>query len=718
MNAVGTIGRSVALTLVLLSSAAQAVSIEWSNAGGGSFGSGANWSGGTVPGVNDSAEFLLDATYAVGFAGLTPTNMQAVVDAGQVTFDLTPNISGDTSYTLDFTAFGDEVLMVANMADSDANLTLSSTGDSGVFIPSGHSIIANATGSSGGLTVDNVTFDGGTLTVGNAGSGTLTIQNGSALELADSLATGFENTIANLSGSTGTVVIDNADVISTGSSGFRTITVGNEGDGTLIVQNSATVTNTGATLGNSPGSNGTVTIDNASWTNPNEQIIVGNEGEGSLTLQNGASLTTFQGILGGLSGGTGTATVDASTWTTVGSMVLASSTIDPANSSRMGSLTIQNGATVTIGDVGFFGNNAAAGSSGTVMVDNASLVNDNRLLVGNLGDGSMTIQNGATVSGRLFQVGVGGGTTGIVTVDDSQLTNSSVLAVGLNGNAILNIQNGATVSNTFGFIADGPGSSGTVTVDSATWNNSSSLIVGQAGNGTLHIVNGAVVTSAGGTIGNEDINGNLGFGMVTVNDASWTNNGELVVGSAGTGSLVVQNNASVGATSVTVGEAVGTLSLQGAELLLAGTGDLVNNGVVESLLGDNSVDGNLVSGLSGRLLFEIAGTGGVNIGAITLSGDATLDGTLEVVPLGGFTPALGDSFDLLFAQEITGGFTDTQLPSLAPGLFYEVQVLADEFATTDVLRLSVAVIPEPTAAWLFASGVCFLLLGSRRTKAD
>lgn len=58
----------------------------------------------------------------------------------------------------------------------------------------------------------------------------------------------------------------------------------------------------------------------------------------------------------------------------------------------------------------------------------------------------------------------------------------------------------------------------------------------------------------------------------------------------------------------------------------------------------------------GTLVLEIAGTSSGQFDHLSVSGDAQLQGAVQVRLLNGFTPALGDSFTFLNAQTLTGSF--------------------------------------------------------------
>jgi hypothetical protein len=99
---------------------------------------------------------------------------------------------------------------------------------------------------------------------------------------------------------------------------------------------------------------------------------------------------------------------------------------------------------------------------------------------------------------------------------------------------------------------------------------------------------------------------------------------------------------------------------------ISGAGTTIVEGVLATGIGSDptavlSVSGNLIvsSFLSARLA-----SGGHD--AVSVGGHLTLGGTLDVVLSGGFTPAVGDSFDLLDwpSGELSGAFSSIVVPAL------------------------------------------------------
>ena len=144
-----------------------------------------------------------------------------------------------------------------------------------------------------------------------------------------------------------------------------------------------------------------------------------------------------------------------------------------------------------------------------------------------------------------------------------------------------------------------------------------------------------------------------------------------------------------------------------------------NSPGLTTIYGDYSQD-------AGSTLFvEIAGLlAGTEYDLLDVTGTAFLDGTLDVdfYDLGGglFEPELGDSFDIITAETISGSFDILFLASLGSGLGWELSYLVDAIGSIDVLRLSVVnTVPVPAAIWLFASGLLVLagVTGSKRARS-
>ena len=152
--------------------------------------------------------------------------------------------------------------------------------------------------------------------------------------------------IGQQSGSTGTVL--NLEQIS--ASG--TVVVGGAGTGTLeLLGVASSMSDAGADIGQSAGARGSVIVNGGEWTN-NGLLTVGDAGTGSLLI-NGMNrgitgqVTAWNATIGNQATGQGTVTLDGGELL-VANIFSASSTLVVGNLGS-GSLVLQNGSEVAVG---------------------------------------------------------------------------------------------------------------------------------------------------------------------------------------------------------------------------------------------------------------------------------------------------------------------------------------------------------------------------------
>ncbi len=159
----------------------------------------------------------------------------------------------------------------------------------------------------------------------------------------------------------------------------------------------------------------------------------------------------------------------------------------------------------------------------------------------------------------------------------------------------------------------------------------------------------------------------------TTVDVDFTNAGEIVVEA---GTLVFPNGlTSTTGTEIILGgdfESSGPLDLQGATLSGIGTvdGDLNNAGIVApgASPGKITVTGDYTQTSAGSLEIEIGGTTAETAyDVFVVNGSSSLAGTLDVLLLDGFIPAVGDQFEVLQFASVSGDFETVNLPSLPTG---------------------------------------------------
>jgi uncharacterized repeat protein (TIGR01451 family) len=175
---------------------------------------------------------------------------------------------------------------------------------------------------------------------------------------------------------------------------------------------------------------------------------------------------------------------------------------------------------------------------------------------------------------------------------------------------------------------------------------------------------------------------------------TFTNNGTFVkLGGAGTMNFApaFTNSNTVTASSGHVGfdngytQSAGTTTLDGGHIgglgssvvlnggILRGNGtipaDLVNNATIRPGMspGIINVNADYTQGATGVLEIELAGASPAQYDRLAVSGNATLDGTLNVTFLGGYLPAGGETYDVLTFSSKSGDFATKNLPVFPAG---------------------------------------------------
>ncbi|WP_170175464.1 autotransporter domain-containing protein [Glycocaulis alkaliphilus] len=589
----------------------------------------------------------------------------------------------------------------------------------------GTHIMAGVLSGAGGLTFNggghftlsgNNTYTGSTLLEG----GTLTLGHNNALGGSTLRTTGSVVDYANGVNIANPIIIDSNTTqfqVLTGSATQSGVISENNGprpfekigDGELVLTAANTWT------GDTTITGGTLTFDGGSVSLAADQDFhVGrlNGDNGALNIINGGSVANRIGRIGDSSGATGTVTVAGagSSWTNTGALTVGAS--------GTGTLSIEAGGMVSNTSAAIAG---AATSNGSAIVTGAGSIwtNSSELRIGSSGTGTLTIANGGVVNSNGGLVGAEAGSSGTVTISGtgSSWNNTGALRIGRFGAGTLTIADGGEVRNTTGYIGEQAGSTGTaaVTGSGSGWINSN-LYVGNSGEGTLTLSEGGEVSADEVIIANNaSSTGMLYIGSdgVAPSGAGILNTPSVTFG-AGTGALVFNHTNCCGlffdadissdplgqafilhaeglthltgnsagfAGGVLVGGGAlsvdGTLGSGGVELGVDGSGFLTGSGTVG---GDVLVaGGGTLVGVSGSTL-TITGDLGLTAGAqviaalgapgdgelFAVGGDLTLDGTLDVIDMGGFGPGL---YALLtYGGSLTdNGFAIGAAPGVLPG---------------------------------------------------
>ena len=221
--------------------------------------------------------------------------------------------------------------------------------------------------------------------------------------------------------------------------------VGSEGTGILYVINGGAISNTSAFVGNIAGADGTVTVDGAgsTWTNSSD-LYAGYSGTGAVKILGGGAVSGSTLNIGYAAGSNGSVTLDGH-----GSMLTTG--IITVGHSGTGRLSITGGGEVSSTQISIGVYSGSTGSVSVADVDSA-LTNIGNLVVGGFGAGVLLINSGGNVSNANGIIGEGAGAAGLnrfVTVagPDSTWNNTENLIVGQLGNGTLNILNGGSVSH-------------------------------------------------------------------------------------------------------------------------------------------------------------------------------------------------------------------------------------------------------------------------------
>jgi autotransporter-associated beta strand protein len=263
-----------------------------------------------------------------------------------------------------------------------------------------------------------------------------------------------------------------------------------------------------------------------------------------------------------------------------------------------------------------------------------------------IGSGTLSFNSSTYASGYMGNFNVNGGT--LVLSGGTSMGDLAAVNLANTAGVSLSVSGG---TETIGSLAGGGASGGNVSL-------SSSLVTG--GNNNSSTFNG-IVSGAGGLT-------KMGSGTFTLAPSS---SGNLYTGATtvAAGTLLVTN---------TTGSGTGTGPVAvNAGAALGGTGTIQGNVTNSGTLAPGASPGTLHLGgkytqsTAGRLEIELAST--TNYDELSVTGSATLAGTLAVSLIGGFLPNDGDVFQIMTASGFGGStFAQMSLPALAGELFWNV----------------------------------------------
>ena len=702
--------------------------IPWFNPAGGIFGNGSNWFNGVAPASADRAAFNMETTYTVSLAA-NATNAGVVARGGMVTL----NLQGRTH-----TISSGGVSVYGDQTSDTSNFKIMSSAPSGIAQYQAVTIGDNI-GSAGYLTVDgsNTTLNATAVVSGVNGTGSMTVSAG-----ADVVAN-LTSTIGSAVGSTGAVTVTGVGSTWTQPFALMTPTnlvIGASGNGTLSVQSGGLVTlaNTNeAIFGDQTGSSGTGTVSGAGSKLSVWALHVGKMGQGQLTINNGGEVSGGTTSIGELSGGTGSVTVTGSGSKlsggfSVGPLGQGSLTVSAAATVSGGVVVGSNNGTGSLMVTGtgsiVSGGLLQTGSHATVTVADGGTLQSTSIgtvFFRGVTGTSIRIESGGHINVPASNLGIEGASSDLasspiltVTGAGSTWNSAGQIYLGSNPNLYgrMSIIDGGSVvtgvgssaTNSSGIIALDAAGVGSVTIDGAgsNWTQDGGMSVGFHGNGTLSVTNSGVLSSQDGFIGR--FAGSSG--NVTIDDhGAWNTSRSFYIGGDATtagGTAVLHMK---GHSFLFVGDTLqvwsgGTIdvddSFDPGTVLIGTSGfpSVVSPGGIYAADGGNiSGNGTLPKAIlySGATISPGPSTATLHIGTVSLASgsvvkieitsassfdklvtdEANLGGDIQISLLDGYVPAIGASFDILDWNTIFGSFATLSLPSLPEGRTWDTSQL-------------------------------------------
>ena len=596
----------------------------------------------------------------------------ASINAGNVTL---ANASNDFGAAVSLSATN-VALVDANALDFGASLiggTLSVTTngsitDSGTLTVTGAAVFD--AGVSNNIVLDNALNDfNATVTVSNANNAAFTdktnialgaslVQNNFTVQSGDALNAGGITQV-------GALTIPGTGQFSIASTLGGTVTVTNAGNAIASVAGSNagvgdfSFNNTGVlAIGGITIADGNVSISNIGDVTLNGALTAG----GSV---NSVTITAASSILGSATVSADTVNLDASGSGSIGSSIATVNT-DANLTSVSGAVVDTNvsnaraGGSMLLNSMGLSGSLTANTNAGAISQAGALSVAGTTNI--NAGANGITLNNGANdFVGSVSLNSIGANT---ISLTDANILNLFNTATGTGGSLNVTATLG-TVNNTGTMNL----SAGDLSVSALAFNNSGNI------NGLRDIIfSGASFTNSGSLTKTASA---ATSAISTIGGTS--NSGNLAVNS---GTLLIANGytQSAGTTSLGGGNiqvSGGNFNLNGGSLngtgtidVNGGTGALNNNagsispGTSPGLL---TILGDYAQGSSGTLNIEIGGlTQVTGYDLLSITGNASLDGVLNLLLFGGFTGNAGDSFDFIEAGTtagiMTGNFATVNTP--------------------------------------------------------
>lgn len=372
--------------------------------------------------------------------------------------------------------------------------------------------------------------------------------------------------------------------------------VGYKGDGALSISEGSEAISSRSEIGSEQGSRGRVTVDGAGskWS-AQDHMFIGNEGEGHLSITNGGELVVANsfgarqnGIIGYSQGAVGNALItgDGSMWR-VGDLTVGYG--------GLGELTVTDGGAVESSSAVIGHQETAQGSALVSGADAVWTATD--LVIGAAGEGTLTLAEGGRLASTWIKLADSAGSFGVLNIGGGgapgEFTRASEITFGEGDGRLVFDHTGTQYE--FGSMVTAP-----------------TLVSAQPGKGRIEHVGGTTHLLSDGT----------SFSGVTV-----VSGGTLFVDNVLGGTVTVKDGGtlagfwgSVGSTVVEDGGVLAPGNAAGAgALIVDGDLTLTSGGALHFTVGRPGTWEDPLDGVSGRLI---------------VTGDVTLDGTLNVAQSG------------------------------------------------------------------------------------
>ncbi len=294
-----------------------------------------------------------------------------------------------------------------------------------------------------------------------------------------------------------------------------------------------------------------------------------------------------------------------------------------------------------------------------------------------IGDFNVTAGNTLVFAERLFIFdGVSIGGDGTVNIINRPIlrTIGSGLTVGSSVTVLFDTDQSGTKDDGF-FEGDGP-----LTVN-GTFQWSQGVIKGTGDftvNGSLQIINAHSRTLDGRTLTN------TGTAVWSGSSRIDMSNNAVFLNQSG-GSFDVQSNAKFdfiapnGGTFNNAGTIMGSADLDISGVTFTNTGNFAPG----NSAGNLSITGDVSLASTSAVNIEIGGaTAGSEFDQLNISGQAALDGTLNISLINGFVPQTGQTYEIVFGSTVSGSFSTINQPQANGSDLFSISYLSDRVKLT------------------------------------